>query len=160
MNPVRVQRKRTKGWTVPPNTIYVGRPTKWGNPFDFRRSEYCWAALSFGCHGDRRGRVEASVKAFRDWIDPPHGRQTLSFEEQPKFGNGKNDVALGPLIKAGAAPSREEVRKTLRGKNLMCWCAPDQPCHADVLLDIANSGSGSSTGPNDPGTISHRGSPK
>lgn len=31
--PQRIQRKRTKGWKMPPNTIYVGRPTKWGNPF-------------------------------------------------------------------------------------------------------------------------------
>ena len=27
----------------------------------------------------------------------------------------------------------------LRGKNLCCWCPPDQPCHADVLLVWANS---------------------
>ena len=26
----------------------------------------------------------------------------------------------------------------LRGKHLACWCAPDQPCHADVLLEMAN----------------------
>lgn len=26
----------------------------------------------------------------------------------------------------------------LRGKNLACWCPLDQPCHADVLLDLAN----------------------
>lgn len=31
--PIRIQRKRTKGWRMPPNTIYVGRPTKWGNPY-------------------------------------------------------------------------------------------------------------------------------
>ena len=31
--PVRIQRKRSKGWQMPPNTVYVGRPTKWGNPF-------------------------------------------------------------------------------------------------------------------------------
>jgi len=29
----RIQRKRTKGWKMPPNTVYVGRPTKWGNPY-------------------------------------------------------------------------------------------------------------------------------
>ncbi len=29
----RVQRKRTKGWCMPANTVYVGRPTKWGNPY-------------------------------------------------------------------------------------------------------------------------------
>lgn len=28
----------------------------------------------------------------------------------------------------------------LRGKDLACWCPLDQPCHADVLLEIANSG--------------------
>jgi hypothetical protein len=26
----------------------------------------------------------------------------------------------------------------LRGKNLACWCPLDQPCHADVLLELAN----------------------
>lgn len=26
----------------------------------------------------------------------------------------------------------------LRGKDLACWCPQDQPCHADVLLEIAN----------------------
>lgn len=31
--PFRIQRKRTKGWKMPENTVYVGRPTKWGNPF-------------------------------------------------------------------------------------------------------------------------------
>ena len=31
--PERIQRKRTKGWKMPENTVYVGRPTKWGNPF-------------------------------------------------------------------------------------------------------------------------------
>lgn len=27
----------------------------------------------------------------------------------------------------------------LRGKDLACWCPLDQPCHADVLLEIANA---------------------
>lgn len=31
--PKRIQRRRTKGWRMPPNTVYVGRPTRWGNPF-------------------------------------------------------------------------------------------------------------------------------
>jgi hypothetical protein len=30
----------------------------------------------------------------------------------------------------------------LRGKNLACWCPLDQPCHADVLLELANADSG------------------
>lgn len=27
---------------------------------------------------------------------------------------------------------------TLRGKNLACWCKLGDPCHADVLLELAN----------------------
>jgi hypothetical protein len=33
MKPKRIQRKRTKGWRMPQNATYVGRPTRWGNPF-------------------------------------------------------------------------------------------------------------------------------
>lgn len=32
----------------------------------------------------------------------------------------------------------ERARRELRGKNLACWCKPGEPCHADVLLKIAN----------------------
>lgn len=32
----------------------------------------------------------------------------------------------------------ELVRRELRGRDLACWCRPDEPCHADVLLEIAN----------------------
>lgn len=33
---------------------------------------------------------------------------------------------------------REAAIEELRGKNLACWCPLDAPCHADVLLEIAN----------------------
>lgn len=31
--PVRVQRRRTAGWRMPAGAVYVGRPTRWGNPY-------------------------------------------------------------------------------------------------------------------------------
>ncbi len=31
------------------------------------------------------------------------------------------------------------VRSELRGRDLACWCRPGEPCHADVLLELANS---------------------
>lgn len=31
--PKRIQRRRTKGWRMPEGAVYVGRPTKWGNPY-------------------------------------------------------------------------------------------------------------------------------
>ena len=33
---------------------------------------------------------------------------------------------------------QEEAYKELKGKDLVCWCAP-LPCHADILLEIANA---------------------
>ena len=35
-------------------------------------------------------------------------------------------------------PGEAEIRAALRGRNLACWCALDRPCHADLLLTIAN----------------------
>jgi hypothetical protein len=32
----------------------------------------------------------------------------------------------------------DDVRRELRGKDLACWCKRGQPCHADVLLRLAN----------------------
>ena len=36
-------------------------------------------------------------------------------------------------------PTLDDIRSELRGKNLACWCPLDQPCHADVLLELANA---------------------
>lgn len=153
MTPVRLQLSRKKGFNLQElsratnrlDVVKVTRPGRWGNPFDFRKSEYCWTALSYGCRGDRLGRQEASVRAFREWINPPNGKRIIYHEETPKFGNGKDkSVAIGPTVTAGEAPSLDDVKAELRGKNLACWCKIiDQhgnaiPCHADVLLSLAN----------------------
>ena len=74
---------------IPPDAIYVGRPSKWGNPFFVGP--------------DTR---EVVVAKYKKWLD--------------------NQIAKGWL-------DPEE----LRGKDLVCWCAP-LPCHADVLLELAN----------------------
>lgn len=42
-------------------------------------------------------------------------------------------------IHAQENPSvREAAARELRGKNLACWRGLDQPCHADILMEIAN----------------------
>ena len=33
---------------------------------------------------------------------------------------------------------KQDAVKELRGKNLSCWCKIGEPCHADILLEIAN----------------------
>jgi hypothetical protein len=89
MTPKRIQRKRARGWRMPPGAIYVGRPTKWGNPF----------------------RIEVDV-ALALW---------------------KYDQHIVKLANLHALDLEE-----LRGKDLACWCKVDAPCHADILLVLAN----------------------
>lgn len=36
-------------------------------------------------------------------------------------------------------PSSEPLREALGGRNLACWCPIDGPCHADLLLAMANT---------------------
>jgi Domain of unknown function (DUF4326) len=45
----------------------------------------------------------------------------------------------GELFQRKESRLGEEAKRELRGKNLACWCPLNQPCHADVLLEIANS---------------------
>lgn len=50
-SPIRVQRRRVKGWKKPENTVCVDRTTKWGNPFKADWPEggkdRAWAASAF-----------------------------------------------------------------------------------------------------------------
>lgn len=46
-------------------------------------------------------------------------------------------------LRVGHLPfTAEQARAELAGRDLACWCPLDQPCHADVLLEIANAASG------------------
>jgi len=90
---------------MPENTIYVGRPTSFGNPF---RVGYYYRE----CDGDPLISINTpseAVMLFRNSLN-------------------KNRDEIYPLIK-----------EALKGKNLACWCKVGDPCHADVLLEIANS---------------------
>ncbi len=64
--------------------------------------------------------ADDAVRNYRLWID--RDLSVRSFE-----------------IAFGIPPTHEKIREALHGKNLACWCPLDQPCHADVLLEIANS---------------------
>ena len=101
--PVRVQRKRSKGWRMPPNTVSVCRPGPWGNPF--RVSGY----------------------------ENPNGLQREVLQ-QFAVDDFKNCLFQGRL-----PYTEEDIKRELRGRNLACWCREGAPCHADVLLEIANA---------------------
>ena len=47
--PERIQLSRKKGWRMPPNTVKVARPTKWGNPYTVKNTGRIDAVLRFAC---------------------------------------------------------------------------------------------------------------
>lgn len=48
-------------------------------------------------------------------------------------------LALSVALYAEAfAPNAAEAIAELGGRDLACWCRLDRPCHADVLLQMAN----------------------
>lgn len=107
--PVRIQRRRMKGWRMPSNTVSVCRPGRWGNPF------------IVGKHGT----AERCVDLFRKML--------------------AGYLCIGVDVECIRAQQRFMKRNTaaelarLRGKNLACWCRLGQPCHAGVLLELANN---------------------
>jgi hypothetical protein len=43
------------------------------------------------------------------------------------------------LLAGELAVTVDDARRDLAGRDLACWCRPGEPCHADVLLDVANA---------------------
>lgn len=74
---------------APPDAVYIGRPSKWGNHYVIGRD-------------GTREEVIAKHKA----------------DITPKM--------------------RAEIKQELKGKNLLCFCAP-LPCHGDTYIEIANA---------------------
>ncbi len=107
--PVRIKRKRTKGFKlVSPNglpIVYVGRPSKWGNPYKLGSI----AEDGIYTHGETKiTDVDDVLRYYEVYILNQKDKGFVNFKE-------------------------------LKGKNLACWCKLSEPCHADILLQIANS---------------------
>ena len=113
--PIRIQRSRAKGWRMPEGAVYVGRPTIWGNPFIHPTN------------------VAEAVEAYRRLTQG--GMQ--SFEMGPDKLQFAKNRHPNTLHWAYADFVREHIDE-LRGRDLACWCPLDAPCHADVLLEMAN----------------------
>lgn len=84
---------------VPRDAVFIGRGSKWGNPYSHLRSAYLTVILVH--------TREEAVRRYNFYI---------------LFGDGRH------LLK--------DIHE-LRGKDLVCFCAP-KPCHGDVLLELAN----------------------
>lgn len=149
--PKRIQRRRTKGWRMPEGAVYVGRPSLWGNPFPVDGDTQPWFALALGEMANRPGRIRAVVKAYRWWLtggrlpipERTPGPGDIEYSDGSSAHTVDIPVGMGLLMLTRDGPFRlgPEERPdlaALRGKDLACWCPLDQPCHADVLLELAN----------------------
>jgi hypothetical protein len=106
----RIQRKRVKGWKMPENTVYVGRPTKWGNPFKIDKMYIPTdeiLANPFNPKWEMCEDIDQALKLYKEHLD-----------REIKYGRLRLDE--------------------IKGKNLACFCKEGEPCHADILLKLAN----------------------
>lgn len=116
--PERIQRKRTKGWKMPENTVSVTRPGRWGNKF--RKGDVVERFSKEKIYEIFTIRTNAEAVAFyREWLE-------------------------GHLAHPPAAEIIRNGLTELAGKNLACFCKLGEPCHADVLLELANNSTASS----------------
>ena len=128
--PERIQLRRTKGWRKPDGAIVVARPSRWGNPYVVGSGEVTWSGTcdgDAGFYGERRNV----------WCDQsPLRAGGLTTDEAVRLFRGDLEGNL-----ADPDPYFDELRQALeqlRGHDLACWCPPGHPCHADVLLELAN----------------------
>lgn len=114
--PVRLQLSRRRGFNLQAlsiatnglSAVNVARPSKWGNPWKIGANRCAGRGMEY--REEPVSDAKTAVRFFRDTL------------------------RLTPRN----YPSNAEIVSELRGKNLACWCRPGAPCHADVLLDLAN----------------------
>lgn len=125
MTPQRVRQRRVAGASIQAEgqalnglpTVSVVRPSRFGNPFTMQG---CRDAGFVGTDAEIAARV---VNAFDAWLTMP----------DPLWRENWS----GPEAEAARAAILDGLPE-LRGKNLACYCPLDRPCHADVLLRLAN----------------------
>jgi hypothetical protein len=148
--PVRIQRRNSPGWRAPADAVYVGPGTRWANPFqlhdpmtglvrqrpgDPSTMDFEHRISSAGARHDwwdASGRlVEYEVR----WATPAElvwlHRRTL-LDPMPGMRAAKLNGRFAPV-------TENEVKDELAGRDLVCWCPLGVACHADALLEIANS---------------------
>ena len=130
--PKRIQMSRQRPWRDRhPDAKIVDRRTQWGNPFVVARRP--------GRHGTL-WIVEDHLTIERDFDGQPIqvGMPTYDRDEATRWAVANYRNHMTSAARSLFLPTIETVRALLHGRDLACWCPLDQPCHADVLLELAN----------------------
>ena len=109
--PERIRLRRTKAWRKPEGAIVVARPSNWGNPFSIA------GARDAGGSGTDVELRALCVSNFRAWLRGDFDMRHVHPHRRQWMLDHLDDLA---------------------GHDLACWCPLDQPCHADILLELAN----------------------
>lgn len=132
MKPTRIQRKRTKGWRMPENTVYVGRGSRWGNPWKVEQlGDDALFYVHDGTHDVHDGQV------FSHFGEHDSKPQALTAAADI-YRNHLTGWYISGHPRERGQELADAAKLDLAGKNLACWCPLDQPCHADALLELAN----------------------
>lgn len=136
--PQRIQLRRTKGWRKPEGTVNVARPSRWGNWYVVERNEVVTT----------RGGITRYSKTGPLWVvaqtrrNRPTGAAWGTWDDEHAATVFAVELFERALIAAWAgldgAIHKRFYLDGLEGKDLACWCPLDQPCHGDVLLELAN----------------------
>lgn len=132
--PVRLQLSRQKGFNLQAaskaanglDAIKVDRTSPFGNPYVASKDPFAKPALwdvfdrrtlrrSFP---NRKAAIAYAIECFKADVSQTGPHNTRLFN---------------------AVPTPVDIAKALRGFNLACWCKPGEPCHADILMEVANA---------------------
>jgi len=118
--PPRFQRVRARGWKMPIGGRCCSRPGRWGNPLQGEwaaRYFASWAQVRFGPSTWKLSDLlEHAIMLRRDLhLHQPNRWKLITTAET--FFHGITELA---------------------GRPLGCYCAPNEPCHVDTLLVLAN----------------------
>jgi hypothetical protein len=120
--PIRIRLSRAKGFNLQAvsrafnglDALKVSRPGLWGNPFVVTE----------------KMKPGATVGGAWNYIAVPTAEDAVACYEM---------MLTSTSVTGQRGHELRSRLPDLRGKNLACWCRHDAPCHADVLLRLANS---------------------
>jgi len=140
--PDRITLSLAKGWRMPENTRVVTRGTIFGNPWA------CDTEAAFWWPNDPKGprwRSTHSIPRLRllahEAVSLYSGWLRLAWVPHSALPEGLTDAGRA-ACHAALDTRRLTILSSLsglRGKNLACFCKPGCPCHASVLLELANA---------------------
>jgi len=118
--PKRIRMSRQHPWRADnPDAVIVARPSRWGNPFAVGEEV---TINGWGEIATVTMTPALAVACYRDLM-------TTRLHRDP------NDMPEDAAWVESWYTGLDEIR----GHDLACWCSLDQPCHADILLELANS---------------------